>query len=212
MLSSLEYRMDGRTLKEFARYIGLGHAKEHAYAYAFHVELLARGFHGCGYTDLGVDNSGRVIKGRLPNHNPDYRFWGITDKEDPLEVKANIKDPCYMTYKRENLNSCITHKALILSPNIVGYHLLFTPAIRIIMQECECRLGQSGFKKKWTYRAGIGTGPRSLMAAERAGLTEREIGLVDRLMDRGLIMYRKWTPEAMKIIDEHRTLLLKRYS
>jgi hypothetical protein len=212
MISSLEYRMDDRTPDEFKRYIELGHAKERIYIRAFNVDLLARGFQTCGYRDNGVDNSGRVIKGPLGNCNADYKIWGITSTDDPWEIKVNTEWPKYMTYKLSNLEAYIAQNARILSPNTAGYYILSVPAMQTIMQECTCRFDHSGFKKKWAYRAGIGTGPKSLMAAERAGLTEKEIGLVDRLMDRGLIMHRKWTPEAIKIIDEHRPLLLTRYS
>ena len=203
--------MDGRTLEEFARYLSLGHAKERVYAAAFHADAIARGFRNCGYRDLGVDNSGRVIKGRLHNHNPDYKFWGIEDEDSPLEVKANVENPRFMTFKKDSLDSCIIHKARILSPTTIGYHILSTPAMKIIMAKCRCRNDHSGFKEKWAYRAGIGNCPKSILAAERAGLTPDETGLVDRLMAKGLVMYRTWTPQAMQIINRHRALLLKRY-
>ena len=212
MVSSLEYRRDDRTTDEFERYLELGHAKERIYIEAFNADLLARGFQTCGYRDNGVDNSGRVIKGPLGNCNADYKIWGITSTDDPYEVKVNAENPRYMTYKHKNLEAYVNQKARILSPTTAGYHILSTPAMKIIMQECTCRRDHSGFKKKWAYRAGIGTSPESLAAAKLAGLTEKEIGLVDRLMARGLVMYRTWTPQAMKIINRHRSLLLKKYS
>lgn len=212
MQTSLEYRRDNRTTDEFERHIELGHAKERIYIKAFSVDCLARGFKTCGYRDNGVDNSGRLIKGPLGNCNADYRIWGITGTDDPWEVKANAEWPKYMTYKHDNLKAYTLQKARILSPNTVGYYILSVPAMQIIMQECTRRKDHSGFKDKWAYRAGIGTGRDSLAAARRARLTEKEIGLVDRLMDRGLVMYRTWTPQAMKIINKYRTILLKPYS
>lgn len=203
--------MDDRSPEEFERYLGLGHAKERVYAAAFHADAVARGFRRCGYRDNGVDNSGRVIKGRLANSNADYAFWGITDHDDPWEVKANVENPRYMTYKRDNLKSYVAQKARILSPTTSGYHILSTPAMETIMERCRCRTDYKGFGGKEAYRAGIGFCPESIRAAERCGLTLQEIGLVDRLVARGLIMYRTWTPQAMEIIDEHRGLLLQRY-
>lgn len=203
--------MDDRSPEEFERYLSLGHAKERIYIAAFHLDVTARGFRSCGYRDNGVDNSGKVIKGPLANHNADYRVWGITSTDDPYEVKVNVENPRYMTYKKDNLDSYITQKARIFSPTTAGYHILSTPAMEIIMQKCRCRKDYMGFGGKEAYRAGIGTGPESIRAAERCNLNPDEIGLVDQLMTRGLVMYRTWTPEAKQIVDRHRNLLLKRY-
>jgi hypothetical protein len=203
-------RRDDRSPEEFERTLAISHRKERLYIDLFLVDLAAWGCRGCHCEDHGVDNTGRVIRGRLKNANADFLVHGMLPAPTPTEVKANIENPKYMTFKRINLEAYQRKKAMILVPTTKEWHLLGQTAIKAIMQTCRVRTDHSGTGDKAAYRAGQGTDPDALRAAARARLREQEIGLVDRLVQQGHIMTRPWTTAALQRIGEIRHLLLER--
>jgi len=203
-------RRDHRSPEEFERTLAISHRKERLYIDLFLLDLYERGFRGLRCEDHGVDNTGRVIRGRLQNANADFLVYGMLPPPTPMEVKANIENPKYMTFKKINLEAYKLKKAMVLVPTTKEWHLLGQTAIDAIMQICQCRTDYSGTGDKEAYRAGQGTDPSALRAAKRWGLKQEEIGLVDRLVQRGYIMTRPWTPAALQRIEEIRPLLLER--
>jgi hypothetical protein len=121
---SLDYRKDGRTVEEFQKDIEDFTEREMYWGFILRCDLTEKG-RPCLIEDFGVDNSGNLIEGRLPNYNADKLFKFLDGTEQPIEIKTipeTTKD--FFTFKAFSLKSCIKQKAFILVPRSWTYYLI----------------------------------------------------------------------------------------
>lgn len=196
----LKKRRDDRTSEEFASDIQKGSTREQYWAFIFSMDMKTRGIR-CSYQDHGVDNTGKVIQGRLANANADFIFFGILQTPLRIEIKHNWPNCHYMTFKKKNLVAILSQGAHILVPTIVGYHILFAGAIREIMSVCRERYDIMNGKA--CYRPGLGRSEEAIKAGLKAKILPEELSLIDRLVDEGQVVHREWTPAAKKKIKKY---------
>ena len=114
---SLEFRRDNRTEEKFAEDISHYTSGENKWAEIFSTELKERGYQ-VEYRDNGVDNTGKLITGRV-NSNPDFVFI-INGIEYKIEIKTSpfkeLPVP-FLTYKVDALTTCIDQNAHVVTAN-----------------------------------------------------------------------------------------------
>lgn len=185
----LKYRMDKRTREEFETDISQFTEMEFYWGIVLRFELTRRG-HPCSIEEHGVDNTGRLIEGRLPNHNADkmYRFL---DGSDSLKVEIKtIPEWCnnFHTFKASAIKGCWEQGARILVPKSDLYWIYGKGAFEWIMDRCETRDDIKAFGYKPCYRLSM--------------------SLIRKMVADGLIIEREWTPPSRKFISEMSHILL----
>jgi hypothetical protein len=110
IMDSYSYRKDIRTDEQFAKDISCRTKKEVFLKNLFVTEMVHRGYEVFVY-DLGVDNKGKVFKGKS-SCSVDYRFK-VNDSVYDLDIKNSfVKNKC--TFKVYNLKQYIKANAGIL--------------------------------------------------------------------------------------------------
>jgi len=186
---NLKYRMDDRTREDFEEDIAQFTEKEFYWGIALRFEFSQRG-HPCSIEEHGVDNTGRLIEGRLPNHNADkiYRFMDGSDSMK-VEIKT-IPEWCnrYHTFKVSAIKGCWDQGARILVPKSTNYWIYGKGAFEWMMDRCDSRSDIKLFGYKPCYR--IST------------------SLIRKMISDGLVVEREWTRPARKFISEMSHILL----
>jgi hypothetical protein len=122
-MSSLKKRRDKRSEETFAHNIEDFTEREFYWGIALRFDFLEKG-QKCSIEEHGVDNTGKLIEGRLPNHNVDKIFY-FEDRENLLiEIKTipeYVKN--FFTFKSYALKCCRDQKAWILVPRSEKYYL-----------------------------------------------------------------------------------------
>jgi len=186
---SLNYRMDDRTIKEFAEDIRQFTHVEKLLGDALRIDFVERGL-GCVQHEYGVDNSGEVIQGNLENFNPDKIFVFGDGTSQKIEIKS-LPEYCwkYFTFKVSALKGCIHHDAKILVARRDDYFLVLPEAHRWMLDNLEA---------KTTYR---GWGGKLCVRIMMGGV----FGLVRQ----GLIKHEEWMPEAKSHIEENAEVIFE---
>lgn len=181
--------MDNRTREDFQSDISQFTEMEFYWGIALRFELTRRG-HPCSIEEHGVDNTGRLIEGRLPNHNADKMYHFLDgSKSMEFEIKT-IPEWCnkFHTIKVSAIKGCWEQGARILVPKSDVYWIYGKGAFEWIMDRCESRSDIEAFGYKPCYRLSM--------------------GLIRKMVADGLIIEREWTPPARKFISEMSNILL----
>jgi len=185
----LSYRMDDRTKEEFEEDISQFTEMEFYWGIVLRFELTRRG-HPCSIEEHGVDNTGRLIEGRLPNHNAD-KLYHFLDGSKSLHVEIKtIPEWCnkYHTFKVSAIKGCWSQGARILVPKSRTYWMYGKGAFEWMMDRCESRSDIKEFGYKPCYRLSM--------------------SLVRKMVADGLIIEREWTAPARNFVDKMRHILL----
>jgi hypothetical protein len=186
---NLKYRMDERTREDFEEDLLQFHEMEFYWGMVLRFELTRRG-HPCSIEEHGVDNTGRLIEGRLPNHNADkmYRFLDGSESMK-VEIKT-IPEWCnrFHTFKESAIRGCWEQGARILVPKSRVYWMYGRGAFEWIMDRCQTREDIEHFGYKPCYRISM--------------------SLIRKMVSDGLIIEREWTAPARNFIDQMSHILL----
>lgn len=145
--------MDNRTIDEFIEDIGQFTLKEFYWGVAFRYDLCSRGL-PCKILEHGVDNTGKLIRGRLPNHNAD-KMYVFENGMKPMRVEIKtIPEYCndYFTFKVSAIKGCHNQRAKILVPKRDHYYLLGNKAFFWLLENCEVRTDYKGWGGKECVR------------------------------------------------------------
>jgi hypothetical protein len=185
----LEMRMDVRTEEDFETDIRQYTRKEFYWGIALRYYLQDIGL-PCSIEEHGVDNTGRLITGRLPNHNADKIYHFKDGKEMKVEVKT-IPEWCdkYMTFKVSALKGCWNQGAYILVPKTSCFHLFGKDSFVHLLGNLEVRTDIGTFGYKPVVRA--------------------ETYIINKMIDLGMVVRKEWTPRSKKYINSMRELLVE---
>ena len=183
----LKARVDDRTVEEMATDLDQYTTKEFYWGMVLRYELIARGFL-CSVEEHGVDNTGRLIEGRLPNDNVDKKFNFMNGSPSLLVEIKGVPWWCndFHTLKKYTVESCLRQNALFFAPQTFRYFMYGREALLKIKKEIPL-IRPRTWGKKPCYRPDM----------------EYIMGLVGE----GLVKLRKWTPEAQAYIDRFEYIL-----
>jgi hypothetical protein len=142
-----------------------------------------------------VDNSGRLIEGRLPNHNVDKKYVFLNGME-PMHIEIKTIPEEYLnfyTFKVSAIKGCFRQNAKILVPTREFHVLMGKKSFFWLLDNCEQRTDYKGWGVKLCVRVSAWQ--------------------MRRLADDGIVTENKWTPPAREFIDSvGETLFEKRLS
>lgn len=118
---SLKHRKDIRSLEVFKNNILDFTKREKIWIQIYATHLSEK--HTVSIRDYGVDNSGKLITGKLRNSNPDY-ILTVDGVEQIIEVKTIPEHSPTYTIKTGAISSCIKHGASILIPKKEIFYLI----------------------------------------------------------------------------------------
>lgn len=131
---SIDYRRDVRSIEQFAADIEEFTKKEYYWGLALRLDFCERGM-PCEIIEHGVDNSGELIPGHLPNHNVDKIYSFLNGTKQHIEIKTipeRIRG--FFTFKLTSINACIKQKAHILVPRSWAYYLIPPETCSILLR------------------------------------------------------------------------------
>jgi hypothetical protein len=123
---SVNFRRDGRSVEVFQKDIEDYTEREMYWGTILRYDFIEKG-KPCVVKENGVDNSGRLIEGRLPNHNVDKHFEYSDGTSENIEIKTipeYVKK--FFTFKVFSLNSCVQQNASIIVPRSWAYYKIPT--------------------------------------------------------------------------------------
>jgi hypothetical protein len=182
-------RMDNRTEEDFREDLEQFTKKEFYWGIALRYHLCETGS-PCMIEEHGVDNTGRLIPGRLPNHNADKKYHFHDGREMTVEVKT-IPEWCdrYMTFKVSALKGCWNQGAYILVPKKKCLHFFGKASFLHLLQNLPARTDIRSFGNKPVVRA--------------------ETYMINQMIERGMVMKKDWSPKAKEYIDSMSHILLE---
>jgi len=184
---SLEYRMDSRTQTAFQTDIQQFTEKEFYWGIALRYDFCERGM-PCSVEEHGVDNSGQLIQGRLPNHNVDKKYHFDDDTLAYIEIKTIPEWSPWFTFKVSSLESCLEQFAQIVVPRLTHYHMFDDIGITHLLQSFPVRTDIEEF----------GCKPCIRVTPE----------VIHKMVSDGLITKTTWTPRAAAYVEMMRPILL----
>lgn len=185
---SLDFRRDNRSVEVFADNIRDFNERENIWAEAYRLHLTGHG-HNTNCKAHGVDMSGKLIKGKLRNHNEDFIF-----NVDGIDIKVEIKtipehNSDYMTFKTHALYKCIENDSRILVPKL-NEHWVFGPkACKAIIENCPAQIYERFSPNNLANR----------MYSD----------FIDQLIDNGICKHNTWHNDASDFILKHRGTLTR---
>jgi len=196
MTASLDFRRDGRTEKVCAHDIEDYTEREHYWSIALRIDFNAHGM-DCDVADYGVDGSGTLIRGKLPNYNADKKFTFADGKEMLIEVKTapeGLED--FFTFKVFCLKKCVEQNALVCVPQMRGYHLFEVPALKLLLD-----------KKLFVHKIYRGFSPND----PAVRIWTEEDGRMDmqEMLAQKLVWFKRWSPEATQFNQNHKEILTR---
>lgn len=129
---TLNHRKDTRSVQVFKSNLLDFHQREKLWI-SIYAEELRQNKHKVEVEDFGVDNTGKLIKDSLPNHNPDYKLI-IDGVEQLIEVKTCPENSPTFTFKVGSLKTCIEHNSLILVPKSGVYYIIEPPSMEHLLE------------------------------------------------------------------------------
>ena len=180
---SFEQRKDHRTDDEFEDDIDQFTEKEFYFGIAYRYDLCERGY-PCSVEEHGVDNTGKLIPGRLPNHNVDKMYHFVDKAMKPLLVEIKtIPKNCnkYMTFKVSALRQCSRQGGQILVPKTKDYYLFGKRSFQRLLERCEIRTDLKEFGYKPCVRASI--------------------SLVNQMIGEEMVVRKDWMPKAKAYVE-----------
>lgn len=188
MDSSLDFRKDNRSLSVFKDNIKDYTKREQVWAEALHKDFIARYKKRVKKVNTGVDNTGKLITGKLPSgDNFDFSFV-IKGVETKVEI-CTIPEFCkFNTFKSYKLQQCLEKGVLIIVPKLAAYSIYTIPAIKFVLS-----LEES------IYPNFSPNDPARRIEAED----------IQMLVDKGFIESNEWLPGAKSFINSKRDILVK---
>ena len=182
-------RMDNRTEEDFKEDLSQFTKKEFYWGIALRYHLCEIGL-PCMIEEHGVDNTGKLIPGRLPNHNADKIYHFLNGDTMKVEIKT-IPEWCnnFMTFKVCALKGCWNQGARILVPNKSCFHMFGNDAFQHLLEKLPARTDVKSFGNKPVIRA--------------------HTPMIEDMIRKGMIMKKEWTPNASKYIDSMSHILLE---
>lgn len=196
---SLKFRQQGRSLEEFKNTIKHSTICEGIFGDAMHVQFNALGMI-CDVLDIGVDNTGEFINGKLLHHNPDKLYVFKTPNfltngklEARIEIKTIPEGSIYWTIKVFALKRAVREQSLVVIALLGKFYVIFPEASRQML--------------KLPHRI------YSNFADDQLAIRiENEVGKVQvsELISQGHIKEFDWCPEAKVVIENNRETLITR--
>jgi len=115
---SLEYRLDGRSLKTYTKHILIRTRRENLWAEILKVNLEEKGYK-VQVKDNGVDGSGAVVKKSSKDLSKVDKIYTINGKKIPIEIKTcdqgeDFDTLDFITIKVTSLRAAIEQNALMV--------------------------------------------------------------------------------------------------
>ena len=151
--NSFEYRKDFRTKEIFEENLIDFTEREYYWGIILRLDFTERG-HPCSLIEHGVDNTGKLIEGRLPNYNVDKIFSFLNGKKKPVEIKSipeNINN--FMTFKVSSLEVCCEEDAWLIVPRSKAYYLYNSKTCRYLLENYPHKI-------YWNYETQKGFSPK----------------------------------------------------
>jgi hypothetical protein len=194
---SLAYRCDSRSVETTAHNIKDYTTREVIMQPIIQAEFESRGF-PCRIEHYGVDNTGELITGSLPNDNPDIKvvfndggveeLVDIVHGGDVLRSTGSVKTPAgnlqtwnVCTFKLSKIDSCIKHNSFLLAYRYAEYYVFTVEAMKEWVAKFKPQIHKSFCDKKLSCRG-------SWAAA-------------NEFVSRGLAERHDWSPKAKAMID-----------
>lgn len=184
-------RMDDRTEEEFEEDIGKFTKKEFYFGIAYRYELCEIGL-PCKIEEHGVDNTGKIIRGKLPNANADKIYHFLEGRpSEKVEIKT-IPEYCqnYFTFKVSALKGCYAQGAYILVPRKRNYYLLGKNAFVHLLRNLPVRTDIKEFGFKPCVRA--------------------EMYMINEMIEKRMIICREWAPTAKEYVHRMADILFEK--
>jgi len=183
----LSARADHRTFGDMASDVEQYTIKEWYWGMAMRYDLIARG-HPCSIQEHGVDNTGRLIMGRLPNDNVDKKINFEDGSPSILFEIKGVPNWCngFHTLKKLTVESCLRQKALFFAPQTFRHFTYGNKALREVKENFPLIRVRS-WGNKPCYRP--------------------EMDFIMSIVDRGLVSLNNWTPLAQKYINRFKHIL-----
>lgn len=181
-------RMDDRTTEDFQEDLSQYTEKEFYWGIALRYHLCEIGL-PCAIEEHGVDNTGKLIPGRLPNHNADKIYHFLNGDTMKVEIKT-IPEWCneYMTFKVCALKGCWSQGARILVPKSSRFHMFGKDAFEYLLEKLPVRTNIKSFGYKPVVRA--------------------PTPMIEDMMEKGMIVQKEWSPKAKRYINSISHILL----
>lgn len=185
---SINYRKDVRTLEEFEADIKQFTLKEFYWGIALRYDFCERGM-VCKVEEHGVDNTGKLIPGRLPNYQVDKKYI-FEDDQPPayIEIKTIPEWSPWFTFKVSSLCGCLEQNAQIVVPRSQHYHMFDFVGIEHLLNNFPVRTDI----EKFGYKPCIRVRP----------------DVIEGMVADGLISKAEWTPRAKLYVESMRQTLL----
>lgn len=184
---SLAYRMDTRTEQEFQTDIEQFTEKEFYWGIALRYDFCERGM-PCSVEEHGVDNTGRLITGRLPNRNVDKKY-NFEDGLPPayIEIKTIPEWSPWFTFKVDSLENCLGQNAQIVVPRQTHYHMFGEVGLEHLLNNFDVRTDI----EKFGFKPCIRVTP----------------AIIADMVLAGMITDTAWLPKAQAYVDEMQPIL-----
>ncbi len=175
--------MDHRSEEDFKEDVSQFTEKEFYWGMSLRIHLIENGL-DCRIEEHGVDNTGKLIRGRLPNANADKMFH-FTSGKPPVKVEVKtIPEWCTQcfTFKTCALKGCYAQRAYILVPRSGVHYILGRTAFRHLIENLPVRTDIKTFGYKPCVRA----------SSE----------MIEEMVGEGMIKKQRWSPAASKYIKK----------
>jgi hypothetical protein len=191
-MSSLDFRRDKRTIEQFANDVEDFTEREACWGVILRHDFIEKG-KPCSVEEYGVDNSGRVILGRLPNSNVDKVFNFANGNKRLIEIKTipeRVKN--FFTFKISSLLTCVEQNAYIIVPRSCSYYVL-SPDI------CDY------FYKNYPHNI-----YKNFAFGKRA--VRIYMNDIEKLIGENKIIRKQWSSGSKKLIDKNYNVLFRQRS
>ena len=210
-LASYKFRKDRRTDEEFDATMEIEHLIHSKWAEVLSLDFSDRCRQYIGYENLGVDNSGAVIKEKTDFSAPDYKFL-FPDKVRIIEIKTiptGLK--AFYTFKAACVRKAVSLQSLIIVPNLEGYDILNHKVCEWMLANLKIRIYDAFSPNDPAVRISQSSFDRSFYKLQTPFYDPEEhkecyLTIAD-FIERKQVTRRTWTKTALNIVNENRQLL-----
>lgn len=188
-MSSLDQRKDIRTVEVFADNLEDFTEREMLWGIALRYDFTERG-NPCSIEECGVDNTGKLIEGRLPNYNVDKIFKFLDGKQVQIEIKTigeYVKN--FFTFKAHSLRNCFEKNAFLIVPRSNSYYIFSPSACKLLYENYPHKVWDNFWKGGLSVR-----------------IFSNEI---ENLISNKIIKKRDWTNKAKSFIKHNYSELFR---